>query len=85
MIRNAYASLMNSELNPLRNLPKTVRFQIMVSLSWMWSVVFALWLGSVLAFGASVAVHLILLVGVFGTTEVFRRARKHDGSPADAG
>ena len=78
---NFYSIVMNSSLNPLSKLPKSVRFQIMVLLSWMWSVVFSLWVGSVLAFGASVSVHIILLIGIFFTAEVFRRARKtEDGS-----
>ena len=37
MIANAYAAVMNPEVNPLRQLPKMVRFQIMTSLALMWS------------------------------------------------
>ena len=73
---NLYSIVMNSSFNPLRKLPKSVRFQIMVLLSWMWSSIFSLWVGSVLAFGASIGVHMILLVGIFFTAEAFRRARK---------
>ena len=76
MIASIYRSVMNSERNPLRNLPKTARFQLMVVLSWMWSMIFALWIGSVFAFGVSAAAHLLLLVGVFVTAEVFRNARE---------
>ena len=73
---NLYSIVMNSSFNPLRKLPKSVRLQIMVLLSWMWSSIFSLWVGSVLAFGASIGVHMILLVGIFFTAEAFRRARK---------
>jgi len=82
---NLYSIVMNSSLNPLRKLPKSVRFQIMVLLSWMWSVVFSLWVGSVLAFGASISVHMILLVGIFFTAEAFRRARNTENSPFNGG
>ena len=76
MITSLYENVMNSERNPLRNLPRTVRFQLMVVLSWMWSVIFALWIGSIVAFGVSATAHLLLLVGVFVTVEVFRRAKE---------
>jgi hypothetical protein len=83
-----YDNIMNSEKNPLRNLPRSVRLQVMVALSWMWSLIFGLWIGSTLAFGASVAAHMLLLVGVFATTEIFRRAeersRGFDEKPANA-
>ena len=54
MIANAYAAVMNPEVNPLRQLPKMVRFQIMTSLALMWSIVFALWTGMIMWVGPSV-------------------------------
>ena len=78
---NVYNVVMNSKFNPLSKLPRAVSFQIMVVLSWMWSVVFSVWVGSILAFGASVGIHMILLVGIFFTAEVFRRARKKEKAP----
>ncbi len=80
---NVYDVVMNSKVNPLSRLPRAVSFQIMVVLSWMWSVVFSVWAGSVLAFGASVGIHMILLVGIFFTAEVFRRARKKENESGD--
>ncbi len=80
---NVYDVVMNSKVNPLSRLPRAVSFQIMVVLSWMWSVVFSVWAGSVLAFGASVGIHMILLVGIFFTAEVFRRARKNENESGD--
>ena len=74
MFSNAYAAVMNPDANPLRHLPKVVRFQIMTSLALMWSIVFSVWSGMVVLAGPSMAVHAILLIGVYFTTDVFRRA-----------
>jgi len=80
MIKRYYNSIMDSNLNPLRNLPASQRLQTMMLLSWMWSVVFGLLIGSYLAFGVSVVAHLALLVAGFITVEVFRRAEEHNVS-----
>ena len=82
---NLYSIVMNSSLNTLGKLPKSVRFQIMLLLSWMWSSVFSLWVGSVLAFGASIGAHMILLIGIFFTAEAFRRARKIQDNSSNGG
>ena len=76
MIRNAYNVVMNPELNPLRGLPKIVRFQLMSALALMWSIVFSVWSGMIAWAGPSMAAHAILLVGVFFTADVFRRASR---------
>lgn len=81
MLRNAYAVVMNPEINPLRALPKIVRFQLMTSLSLMWSVVFSVWSGTIAFVGPSMLTHAILLVGVFFTADVFRRTKYF--APAD--
>ncbi len=75
MIRDAYAAVMDPNKNPLVRLPRMVRFQLMTSLAWMWSLVFSLWIGSLTVFGPSVAGHMILLIGVFFTADTFARAR----------
>jgi hypothetical protein len=41
----------------------------------MWSAVFSIYIGAIALFGPSIAVHTILLLGVFFTADVFRRAR----------
>ena len=81
MLRNAYNVVMNPDLNPLRGLPKIVRFQLMSALALMWSIVFSVWSGMVAWAGPSMAAHAILLVGVFFTADVFRRASRKN--PAD--
>ena len=74
MIKDLYASVMDPERNPLRALPKMQRFQYMVVLSYMWSTIFAISIGSYFAFGASVVIHLLLLTGVFFTRTTFGNA-----------
>ena len=78
MISNAYAAVMDPEVNPLRQLPKMVRFQLMTSLALMWSIVFALWSGMIMLVGPSMIVHATLLIGVYFTSDVFRRASKQN-------
>jgi hypothetical protein len=71
---NAYRALMDPSENPLRNLPRMVCFHYMLLLA-----IFALWVGYIWLMGPSLAVHSILLVGLFFTAEIFalanRRAR----------
>ena len=68
--------VMDPEVSPLMRIPKMQRFQMMQVLAYMWCIVFSAWVGSALVFGFSAAVHSILLIGIFFTAEVFRRARK---------
>lgn len=75
-ISNAYAALMDPDVNPLRRLPKVVRFQVMTSLALMWSIVFCFWMGAVQLVGLSWGVHAILLIGIYFTSDIFQRASK---------
>jgi len=75
-VSSLYRVIMDSSVNPLANLPKIVRFQLMSTLAFMWSGVFSLWIGNIAIFGPSALGHMLLLVGVFFTSETFRRVRK---------
>jgi hypothetical protein len=75
MVKYLYNLVMDPERNPLQALPKMVRFQYMVILAYMWSVVFSIYLGTIAVLGPSIAAHTILLIGVFFTADIFRRAR----------
>ncbi len=55
-----------------------VRFQYMIILAYMWSAIFAMWLGYIWVFGASVFAHSLLLIGLFFTGEIFARARNRE-------
>ncbi len=84
MLQRLYDLVMDPRQNPLRSLPKMVRFQYMLILSYMWSAIFTIWIGSALAFGSSVIGHTVLLLGLFFTADLFRRARNRAISHRDA-
>ena len=71
-----YQLVMDSRNNPLSNVPDTnTRHLVMQVLAWMWCIVFSMWMGSILVFGISAAVHAILLAGIFVTVGVFETAK----------
>ena len=88
MIYSAYKSIMDSRYNPLSNIQDvTTRHLVMQMLAWMWCIIFSMWIGSIVAFGVSAAVHAILIAGVFITAATFETARKkpeYFGSPGPA-
>ena len=46
MILKYYKLIMDSRYNALSNLPVSTRFQLMSVLSWMWSAIFSIGIGS---------------------------------------
>lgn len=83
MLQQIYALVMDPEKNPLASLPKKVRFQYMLILSYMWSAVFTIWLGSFIVFGPTVLGHTVVLVAVFFTADIFGRARSRAANHRD--
>jgi hypothetical protein len=75
MLREAYRAIMDENVNAFRSLPRTVRFQLMTVLSFMWSSIFTIWIGWTWLLGPSVAAHLLLLAGIVFTADQFRPAR----------
>ena len=72
-----YHSIMDSRRNPLSHIPDTnTRHLVMQLLAWMWCIVFSMWMGSILVFGVSAAIHAILLAGIFITVGVFETAKR---------
>lgn len=72
-VRSLWRSVMDPDYNPLMHLPKMVRFQIMTYLSIMWCMVFTAWTGLIVTLGPSIAIHMILLIGVFFTGHIFKK------------
>ena len=65
--------VMNAERNPLARLPKIVRFQLMAVLALMWTVIFCASAGMFMWFPHFVFAHVVLLLlGIFGTSFIFR-------------
>ena len=72
-----YHLLMDSRHNPLSHIPdNNTRHFVMQVLAWMWCIVFSMWMGSILVFGVSAAIHAILLGGIFATVGVFETAKR---------
>lgn len=73
MFSTYWDAVMNPERNPLSQLPKITRFQIMTVLALMWTTIFCASAGMFAFFPQFVAAHFVLLlIGVFGTSYVFR-------------
>ncbi len=81
MIKNMYNLILDAEKNPLWKLPIAQRFQIMMILSFMWSVIFSVGIGTWSLFGYSVLLHVIIVAGIFFTSWTF--AEVQNKSPRD--
>lgn len=80
-IYEAYQYIFDSKKNPLRHIPDpTSRMFIMTILAFMWSGSFALYLGSILYFGISLAAHIVLILMFFFTVAIFYDAEKNQSS-----
>ena len=78
--RDMWDSVMTIEKSPLRNLDPMVGHMIFQCLFFIWSGIFALMVGSYLAFGISAAFHLLLVSGVTITVVTFRQAERNPES-----
>jgi hypothetical protein len=80
-IYDAYTYIFDSSKNPLRHIPDpTSRMFIMTILAFMWSGAFAVYLGSIIYFGISVAAHIVLILMFFFTVAVFYDAERNQSS-----
>ncbi len=77
LITDSWKSIMTIEGSPLRNLNPTTAHMVFQVLAFMWSGIFAIMLGSAMAFGISAMFHLIFIAGVFITLMVFRTAENN--------
>ena len=76
-----YKYIFDSNKNPIRHIPDPVsRFYIMTILAGMWSFAFAVYIGSIIYFGISLAIHAVLLLMFFFTVAVFYDAEKNHSS-----
>jgi hypothetical protein len=71
-----YRTVMDSEHNPLRNLPPAQRFQIMLFLSLMWTAIFCSIAGLWLWYGELIIGHLLFALGFAVTGITFRKTSK---------
>ena len=76
MVKKYYNLVMNSENNGLSDLPNMVKFQLMTLLSFMWSIVFTLMVGSYLVLGPTVILHVLFLLGIYFTSAVYKNSKE---------
>ena len=80
IFRDMWDSVMTVEKSPLRNLDPMVGHMIFQCLFFIWSGIFALMVGSYVAFGLSAAFHLLLISGITITIVTFRQAENNPES-----
>lgn len=76
VVGDAYQSVMTIDRSPLKHFDPMVAHMVFQVLAFAWSSIFALMLGSYLAFGASATFHALFVAGVFITALVFKEGNK---------
>lgn len=74
--KDMYSTVMTIENSPLKNFDPIVAHMVFQILSFIWSGIFALMLGSYIAFGISATFHLLFVAGIFITALVFSQGNK---------
>ncbi len=69
-----YKFVMDSNINPLKNLPPIQRFQVMVYLSFMWTTIFCAGAGAWFWYGELIVLHVMVAAGFLVTALTFRNA-----------
>jgi len=78
---DSYNGVMNAKYNPLKYIPdENTKHILMLSLMWMWAIVFALWTGTMFFLGGSIFFHSLLLFGLLATVGTFNLAQSY-GKP----
>jgi len=78
--REMWDSVMTIENSPLRKLDPMVAHMIFQCLFFIWSGLFAVMVGSFIAFGISAAIHVLLITGITITAVTFRQAENNPDS-----
>lgn len=75
-MREWYEMVMDDEANPLKDLHKPRRFQIMTVLSFMWTTIFCFALGAWFWFDELMFAHIAVLLGIAITGMTFEKVRR---------
>lgn len=75
-VQDAYRSIMTIENSPLKNFDPIVAHMMFQVLAFVWSSIFALMLGSFLAFGISAVFHVLFVSGICITAMVFKEGNR---------
>ena len=77
-INDAWNSVMDSNINPLKNIPNLqVRHLIMQILACMWVSVCSMYIGSIMFWGINAIVHTLLLAAIVITVGTFDTAKRN--------
>jgi len=71
-----YRTIVDSDRYALVGLPPSQRFQIMATLSLMWTAIFCAGTGAWLWYGQIVVAHILVVLGLVATSVIFRSARR---------
>jgi hypothetical protein len=71
-----FNALVDSRLNPLRNLPSAQQYQISFMLSAMWTLCFCASFGAWRWYGTLTVLHLLMITGTLITTITFQVAKR---------
>lgn len=74
--KSSYRSIMTIENSPLKNFDPIVAHMVFQVLAFIWSSIFALMIGSYIAFGISATFHMLFVSGVFITAIMFNQGNK---------
>ena len=80
-MKNIYKLILDADKNPFWRLPMAHRFQIMMILSFMWSIIFSVGIGTWSFFGYSVLLHIPIVLGIVLTSWTFTEVQSK--SPRD--
>jgi len=75
VLNDAYRAVMDPTVNPLSALPPGQRFQTMIYLSILWTLIFCLGTGAWVWYGELMVLHVLVALGILMTDITFRRAR----------
>lgn len=75
-MKKTYQSLMNPDVNPLRNFPPAQRFQVTIYLSLVWTAIFCAAAGAWFWFGELIVVHILIASGFLVTGWTFENAKR---------
>ncbi|MBT8473130.1 MAG: hypothetical protein HKN14_14370 [Marinicaulis sp.] len=73
---NAYDVVMDPNQNPLAELPKAQKFQLMSYLSLMWTTIFCVGFGFWAFYGQLVVLHILVALGAVYTGFTFRNSKR---------
>ncbi len=77
---NWFSVVMNSDLNPLRDLAPARRFQVMTMLSLMWTTIFCMGAGAWFYYGELMVFHMLLAAGTLVTGATFETSRQQSSA-----